>query len=115
MGELFTAADWIAGLLAAVALGMTVLTHQERTAAKVMIWIAVVLFIGRWGLWAMTLGMEQSWWVRTAVGALVGGFLLGAIPAVFSWIDGKSNGGTASAADGAPPAGQSPPSVSTTN
>lgn len=90
MGDIFTAIDFVAGTLFAAALAMIALTHKEVQAARVMIWIAVVLFIGRWGVWAVT--TDQPWYIRMIVGAIIGGFLLAAIPAALAWIREQPTG-----------------------
>lgn len=97
MGDIFQLADWVAGLLFAGALAMTALTQKELKAAKVMIWAALLATIIRWGLWAaMT---DQPWQIRMIVGALLGAFLLAALPAAFHWINGQSEGAKAAILD----------------
>ena len=84
MADFLYACDWIAALLFAGALAMTALTHKELGAAKLMIWCALALSIIRWTMWAFT--TEQPWYYRVLIGAVIGGFLLAAIPASLKWI-----------------------------
>jgi hypothetical protein len=88
MADIFSAADWVAALLFAGALAMTALSDKELRAAKLFVWIAVVLCMARWGVWAVI--TDSAWPIRAVVGALMGGFVFAAVPSAFQWISDHS-------------------------
>jgi hypothetical protein len=88
MADLSSIFDWIAGLLFAGAIGMTALTHKEIKYARLVVWVATIMFIVRWGAWALM--SKQSWVIKATVGACVGAFVFGAIPPALNWIRSKS-------------------------
>jgi hypothetical protein len=67
---------------------MTALTQRELAAARPMIWAGLATTVVRWSIWAMT--TERPWYVRALAGALIGAFLLAAVPAAFNWIEAQS-------------------------
>ncbi|WP_020173628.1 hypothetical protein [Methyloferula stellata] len=112
MADLFTAADWISALIFCAALAMTALSIKEIRLARLLIWIALLICTARWGAWAMI--TEANWMIRGVVGALMGGFILAAIPAAFHWIkskDGEAAAQTPSSNSGAMPTGAQQPSL----
>jgi hypothetical protein len=80
---LYTLLDFIAGIVAAGGLAMLALTHREHTIARLLFILAAAIFAGRWIMWAFT--TDVPWWGRGIVGAIVGAFILGALPAVLHW------------------------------
>ena len=89
MGDFFTLADWVAALLFAGALAMMALSEKDLKIAAVLIWIALVVTIVRWGLWAFL--TDANWIVRGIVGATLGGFLFAGVPAALQWITNKTS------------------------
>lgn len=83
METLYSVLDWIGGLLAAGALALIAFSHKELRIARAILMAAVVLTTARWEMWSFT--TNASWPVRTAVGAIIGAFLLGAVPAFWQW------------------------------
>jgi hypothetical protein len=88
MADLLSVLDWIAALLFAGAIGMIALTPDEIRVANILVWIAAISFGARWIMWAVI--TEYSWQIRAIVGAIVGAFLLGALPPALNWIFNKS-------------------------
>jgi hypothetical protein len=88
MADLLSAVDWISALLFAGAIGMTALTHREIRYARLVVLIATILLGLRWGAWALM--SDQSWVIKSLVGACVGAFIFGAIPPALTWIRSKS-------------------------
>jgi hypothetical protein len=91
MTEILPAIDIIYGLLFTFAVGMAALTHREIKAARGVAIAATLLLAVRWGVWAFV--TDQPWYLRALGGALVGGFIFGAIPAGLQWISDKSEPG----------------------
>lgn len=87
MADFLYLLDWISGLLFAGALAMTALGSKELMAARLMVWAALIISVMRWSMWGLT--TEQPWYVRAAIGAVIGGFLLAAIPAALRWVKAK--------------------------
>jgi hypothetical protein len=89
MPDVFIAMDILYTLLAAGALAMIAFAQKELRAARVLIVLVGFLVTTRWIMWAFT--TDQPWYLRSLVGALFGAFLLGALPALYSWAKAKSS------------------------
>lgn len=83
MESVFTALDTVFGLLFAGALSMIAFTHRELKAARLILVLAAVLLAARWSMWAIL--TQTPWWGRAIAGAVVGGVILGGLPALWHW------------------------------
>jgi hypothetical protein len=88
MADLLSAMDWVAALLFAGAIGLIALTHREIKIARTLVLLAAGLFLLRWGAWDVI--SDQPWYIKAAVGAIVGAFIFGALPPSLAWIDEKT-------------------------
>jgi hypothetical protein len=74
-------------ILLAGALAMVALSSRELKAARLVLTIAVVLFIIRWIMWGFS--TDASWTIRAVVGAIVGALILAGLPALYKWAKEK--------------------------
>jgi hypothetical protein len=115
MGEVFAALDVVYTLLAAAALALTPFAHRELRAAQVLFIVIAVLIGTRWTMWAFS--TDQTWIIRSIIGALFGAVLLGGLPALYSWAkergaaDTKRLEGSPTKKTDLPPANQNDPQL----
>jgi hypothetical protein len=95
MESLLYALDTVMVLLATGALGMAATPFEVRAkAARLMFLLAAGFLAIRWIMW--TFETDSPWWIRAVIGAVVGGFLLAALPAAWIWTKNwvQPNGGS---------------------
>ena len=83
MGDIYTAADWVAAVLIAVALMLVGLAHREIRVARVMLGVGAGLTVIRWIMWSLT--TDVPWPYRAVVGGIIGAALLGGLPSLWAW------------------------------
>ncbi len=90
MGDALLAVDTVYGIMFLVAGVLAAM--QERRELVIAKWLVIggaIVFLTRWGVWAMT--TNAHWGVRAFAGAIIGAMLFALVPAAFHWLSDRAN------------------------